>query len=123
MILGDDMIVDFDSPQRLEQPSDAREHCFDAVLRRGSVSETEKKIDGHWDSEAILLGIRADVDLKRIRLPDANIEGGKLTISTPCFNDGNTAATLKTSRELMGLFTHYSNCNQVWETLGRPIDA
>ena len=92
------------------------------VLGTGSVSMKKKRIEGEWSGEAILLGLHVNVGRKTIRLPDANVEGAKLTIARPCFNTGNTVTLLKALQELRGLFTHYSNCNPIWITLAQPID-
>ena len=59
--------------------------------------------------EAILLGFHVNVQTKRIRFPGANVEGGRLTVSKPVFNDGNTVILLRSLQELRGLFTHYGN--------------
>ena len=56
--------------------------------------------------EAILLGFRADVQMRRIRLPGANIEGDWLTVAKPVFNTGNTLGPLKSLQELRGGGVH-----------------
>lgn len=123
MFAGNAMIVDVDFPQRFELAACAWEHCCCAVLGNGSVSEKKGKVEGSWAEDAILLGFHEGVQTKRIRLPDANIEGARLAISKPVFNSGNTAILPKSSHGLRGLCAHYSNCNQVWGTMAQPIDS
>ena len=105
------------------QTANAWGNCCETVIGNGPVIEKEKRFGGAWVEESILLGFHVDVQTKRIRLPGANIEGAWLTVTKPVFNAGNTAILLKYLQELRGLFTHYSNCNQLWKTLAQPIDA
>lgn len=46
-----------------------------------------------------------------------------MAIRNPRFDAWNTVILLGTLQELRGLFAHYANCNQVWGTLERPVDA
>ena len=123
MFVDDAMAIEVDFPRRLGQSENAWEACCETVLGVGSVSEDKEKIEWEWLGEAILLGSHVNVERKLIYLPDANVEGSKLVLSRPCYNDGNTVILLKALQELRGLFAHYSNCNQVWKTLARPIDS
>ena len=59
----------------------------------------------------------------RIHLLGANVEGARLTVDKTFFNTGSAVVLLEAFRELRGLFTHYSNCSQIWKTLARPIDS
>ena len=95
----------------------------DAVLVDGSVSEKQREIVGHWANEAILLRFHANVESGRIRLHDANIEGGKLAGIKPCFDARNTAVLMKTQKDIRGIFDHYDNCNQVWAPMAQHIGA
>ena len=123
MFVGDAMIIEVDFPGRLEQSVNAWGSCCEKVLGLSSASEYKKKVEGEWLESAILSGFRSDVESKWIYLPDANVEGSKLALDRPCYNAGDTVVLLKTLQELRGMFTHYSNCNQVWETLAQPIDS
>ena len=122
MFVDDAMIVDVMFPKRLEHTATAWEQCCCTVLGMNSVSE-KKKIEGEWAEAEILLGFHVNVQTKRIRLPDANIEGAWATISKPAFNAGNTVILLNVLQAMRGLFAHYSNCNQVCGTFAIPIDA
>ena len=51
MFVGDAMLIELDSPQRLEQSENARGHCCDTVLGNGSVREKKKQTDGLWAQE------------------------------------------------------------------------
>ena len=77
------MIVDVDFPKRLGQSANAWGHCCDTGLGNGPVSEKKKRIDGAWVEESILLGFHVNVQIKRIRLPGANVEGAWLTVTNP----------------------------------------
>ena len=122
MFVDDAMLIDVDLPGRLEQSAQVWEHCCEMVLDHDSVSDKKKVVEGTWEEEHILLGFHVNVESKVIRLPDANIEGARITIHKPDFDPGNTVILLKRLQELRGLFTHYSNCNPKWKIFARPID-
>ena len=117
------MIAEVMFPQRLDQTASAWEHCCRTVLGMYSVSEKKKRIEGAWAEAAILLGFHVYVQTKRIRQPDAGVEVAMATISKPAFNAGGTVILLNSMRGRRGLFTHYTNCNQVWRTFAVPLDA
>ena len=112
MFVGEAMLIEVDFHQRLEQSQSSLGHYCDAVLGDGSVRE-KKENRGTLGKGGDFAGPHVGIETKRTRLPDANIEGAKFTISQPRFNSGNTVALLKTRQELRCLFAHYDSCSKV----------
>ena len=75
------------------------------------------------DSAAESYGYHVDVGNKLIRLADANIEGGIITLQRHWFNPGNAIMLLRSLQELRGMFPYRTNCNPWWATSAQPVDA
>ena len=123
MFVDDAMIIDVDFPDRLEQSSNALGEILRDGFRRTASQRQEKTNRRTMGYLFHFLGFHVNVVREHISRPDANIEGDVQAISKPFFHNGNTVILLKTLQEIRGLFTHYSNCNHVWETLAQPIGS
>lgn len=80
MFADDDILVELDFAERLEQSECMWAQCGDTVLCNGPVSGEKKKIEALRTEEEILVGFHVNVQTKRIRLPDANIDGDRATL-------------------------------------------
>ena len=62
MFVGDDMVIEVDSPERSEQSAHAWGRSYETVLGLEPPSETKKKLTGNWPPGAILSGLRVSVE-------------------------------------------------------------
>ena len=56
-----------------------------------------------------------------IHLPMANIDASEIVPQNIQYDPWNFVLTLMASRELGGIFTHWSQCNIIWGRLSGPL--